>query len=249
LPSDRIPYSRQLEILRAFAVAAADNGGTASNNNVGEIVKMSHKTVALATPFFVDAGFLARADRGRFRPAEAVTEYSRAFAWTPDRAGHHLGPLVRRSWFGQVILPRVSVNPREEDEVLSALSGAAGATTEHRQQLSMVLDFAVLAGVVERDSSRIVASNGTVPAASAVTSADPAPPPASTGVGTTRSGVATGFAQDVTEGYVEFHVDVKVKTAEFATWRPERISAFFGGIAQVLAAKGRMEEDAGGSGT
>jgi hypothetical protein len=43
------------------------------------------------------------------------------------------------------------------------------------------------------------------------------------------------------EGYVDFHVAIRVGTAEFSTWRPERISAFFGGIAQVLAAKGRMD--------
>jgi hypothetical protein len=29
---------------------------------------------------------------------------------------------------------------------------------------------------------------------------------------------------------------------ELANWRPDRISAFFAGIAQVLAAKGEVEE-------
>ena len=33
--------------------------------------------------------------------------------------------------------------------------------------------------------------------------------------------------------------------AEFAGWQPERISAFFSGVAQVLAAKGNVEKEAG----
>jgi hypothetical protein len=247
LPSDRIAYQKQLEILRAFAVAAADNGGSASNENVGKLVKMSHTTVALATPFFVDSGFLTRADRGRFRPSEAVVEYSRAYQWTPDRAGHHLANVVSRSWFGQVILPRVSVSARDHDEIMAAVSAAADATTEHRQQLATVIEFAVLSGVVERQGSKFRAGRVEGATLPDQRGADAVAPSPQQEVGTTTPGMNTGFVKDPTEGYVEFHVNVKVRTAEFATWRPERISAFFGGIAQVLAAKGRMEEDAGSS--
>jgi hypothetical protein len=46
-----------------------------------------------------------------------------------------------------------------------------------------------------------------------------------------------------TNGVVQFHVSVRVDMAEFAGWEAERISAFFAGIAQVLAAKGSSKED------
>lgn len=248
LPTDRIAYAKQLEVLRAFAVAAADNGGTASNPNVAELTKMSHHTVGLATPFFVDAGLLTRADRGRFRPSEAVTEYSRAYQWSPDRAGANLAPIFRKSWFGQLILQRVAVTAREEDEILIALSSAAGATTEHRQQLAMVIEFAILSGIVARSGNQLVATTTAIPVPATESHETGATAPAISErpkAGTHKPGVSTDFIQDPTEGYVEFHVNVKVRTAEFATWRPERISAFFGGIAQVLAAKGRIEEDSG----
>jgi hypothetical protein len=42
---------------------------------------------------------------------------------------------------------------------------------------------------------------------------------------------------------VQFHVSVKVDMAEFAGWSADRITAFFGGIAQVLAAKGTLEKN------
>ena len=44
------------------------------------------------------------------------------------------------------------------------------------------------------------------------------------------------------EGKVQFHISVRVDMAEFATWKPARIAAFFNGIAQVLATKARADE-------
>ena len=55
--------------------------------------------------------------------------------------------------------------------------------------------------------------------------------------------VATAFAAP-TEGVVQFHVSVKVDMKEFAGWEPDRIASFFSGIAQVLAAKGNVEQNA-----
>lgn len=250
LPSDRIGYNKQQEILRAFAVAAAENNGTASNENVGKLVHMAHSSVGLVTPFFVGSGFLGRADRGRLRPTQEVIEYSRAYQWTPDRAGHHLAPIAARSWWGQIITPRVAITPRDMDDVLAALSSAAQATPEHRQQLVTLIEFAVLTGLVQRQGNMLAPGRlDTGPAQQPTPVAEqdgPGPSAATAEVGATRPGVNTGYVQDPTEGYFEFHVNVKVRTAEFATWRPERISAFWGGVAQVLAAKGRMEEDSSG---
>ena len=64
-------------------------------------------------------------------------------------------------------------------------------------------------------------------------------------INTRSSAVATMFTQP-TEGVVQFHISVKVDMAEFADWSPERITAFFAGIAQVLAAKGKLEKSAAG---
>jgi len=45
-------------------------------------------------------------------------------------------------------------------------------------------------------------------------------------------------------GVVQFVVNVRVEMSEMRNWRPERIAAFFAGIAQVLAAKGSVEQEA-----
>jgi hypothetical protein len=204
---------------------------------------MSHNTINIATPFFVDAGLLSRTDRGRLVPSEAVVEFSRATQWSPDTAAHRLGPVIQRSWFGQIITRMVSVQRRSVEDVLTDLGGAANAGPGERSQLELLITYAAAAGLVVRDGGMIgqAMPGGAIAPAEAV--AGPiAPEPETPSVG-----VTSNFRRDETENVVSFDISVRVRMSEFAGWRPERISAFFGGIASVLAAKGRMEEDAGGS--
>lgn len=244
LPSDRISFARQLDILRGFAVAAADNNGAASSAAVAPLIGMSHNTINIATPFFSHSGLLSRTDRGRFVPSEAVVEFSRATQWDRNTAAHRLAPVIRRSWFGQIITRMVSVQRRSIQDVLTDLSGAANAGPAERAQLELLIEYAVAAGLVARDGGFLMEAIPAAveqearPAAAPSEAASPQPP---------SPGVTTAFRRDETENVVSFDISVRVRMSEFAGWRPERISAFFGGIAQVLAAKGRMEEDAGGS--
>src|SRR5437879_2468995 len=52
LPTPRITFNKQLDILRAWAAASGPTGRVASNGAVAEIVKMQPSTVSLAKPFF-----------------------------------------------------------------------------------------------------------------------------------------------------------------------------------------------------
>jgi hypothetical protein len=48
----------------------------------------------------------------------------------------------------------------------------------------------------------------------------------------------------MTGGSVQFNISVKVDMTEFANWPPDLVTAFFGGIAQVLSAKAAVEKAA-----
>ena len=93
------------------------------------------------------------------------------------------------------------------------------------------------AGLVQRDGSLLRAIKG-----SAQLSAAERPSINSTEPQGSRTAVSTVFSKP-TDGVVQFTISVKVDMKEFAAWAPDRITAFFGGIAQVLAAKGKMEKD------
>src|SRR5438874_495489 len=64
LPSDRIAFPRQLEVLRAYGALSGSAGKPVTNRQVADMLKMSESTVALMNPFFHDNGLLRRSDRG-----------------------------------------------------------------------------------------------------------------------------------------------------------------------------------------
>jgi hypothetical protein len=132
-----------------------------------------------------------------------------------------------------------------EDEAIGELAAEAAAGTDYRPQLRMLLEWMEVCGLVSREAGRVTKRNA--PSAES----DPSPAEKTTNIESdptpsaspSKSALFTTFSQP-TEGVVRFNVSVKVDMAEFAGWKPDRIAAFFGGIAQVLAAKGMLEKDA-----
>lgn len=236
LPTDRITFSKQLEILRAFGILGGASGTptVVTNKEVAEVVKMQPSTVSLANPFFVSINFLQKAEDG-CSPAAAVMDMIRAKEWTPETAMHKLAPPLRESWFGAALLPKLSFAPMTEESALAKLAEACTATPEYKPQLRMLVDFLVVAGLVEREGDQLKASKpeGVSPIQK---SDSPSKVPERE-----RSQVTTGFAQ-TPEGAVNFHISIRVEMAEFAGWKSDRIAAFFNGIAAVLAAKANVEQ-------
>jgi hypothetical protein len=77
------------------------------------------------------------------------------------------------------------------------------------------------------------------PATEAPRQSEPAPdPPARQG-----ARVTTAFSQ-MAQGAMRFNVSFDVDMSEMASWRADRIAAFFNGLAQVLAAKAEVEKTA-----
>lgn len=237
LPTERIAFPKQLELLHAHAIQSHDGERPATNVAVADMVGMSHSTVSLANPFFTDVGLLVKSD-GRLRPSREVIEYSHARRWDDEHAAHKLAPLLAETWFGKAILRSLAFSGgMDDDAAIRQLAQEAGASTDYRAQLSMLLNYLQAAGLIERDGNRIRRDQpqASPPPESADSHAMPdtqAHPP------TTVSPLG-GMAQP--QGGVSFQVSVQVDMAEMASWDPQRITAFFAGLAQVLAAKGAIE--------
>ncbi|MGH9555713.1 MAG: hypothetical protein ACRD2Y_07810, partial [Terriglobales bacterium] len=58
LPTDRITFTRQLDILRAWAAISGPMGKIATNNAVADVVKMQASTVSMANAFLNSVGLL-----------------------------------------------------------------------------------------------------------------------------------------------------------------------------------------------
>lgn len=241
LPTDRIAFQKQLEMLRAYAAASGQSGKAVTNNDVAKITGMTAATVSLANTFFASVGFLKKQDPG-YVPSAEVVAFARAYEWDRETATHKLAPLIAASWFAEAILPVLSIRPMAEQDAIAAIADAAAAGTEHAARIRMLLDYLKVGGLIKQEGKQITAT----PAPSSVASSaraegggsGPIPTPSSA-----RPVVPTTVGQP-TEGAIQFDISVRVRMSEMAAWSPERISAFFSGVAQVLSARGSKEDSA-----
>jgi hypothetical protein len=159
LPTPRISFAKQLDLLRAYAAASGAAIKPVSLSDVAPIVGMASSTISLASPFFNSVGLVTRTDGG-FVPADAVLSFAQMHQWDPGKAGRELKALLRPSWFSEALMPRLSFDSLQEDEALAIVSGAAGATPKARPQLRMLLEYMDVAGLIERDGSLVRAAEG-----------------------------------------------------------------------------------------
>jgi hypothetical protein len=241
LPTDRITFPRQLDLLRGWAAASGPTAKVVSNNDVGPIVKMTGSTVSINNAFLGQNGFLAKADGG-YIPTPDVFSFLRAYEWSPDTAATKLAPIVSRTWFAEELLPKLTFGPLTTAEAIQHLADVCNAGPDYRGQLRFLLEYMNASGLIEWDGNQVRKGSSTVTTSTAPNTdivQTPSNPPPLASEPSKRTG-PTFFG--TTEGAVNFNVSVRVDMGEFANWKPERIAAFFNGMAQVLAAKADVEK-------
>jgi hypothetical protein len=212
---------------------------------VSEIVGLTASTISMANAFFADSGLMSRADGG-YIPSADVVNYQRAYEWNKETASHKLAGVIGETWFAKALTPKLTfANQMEEADAIATLAEAAAAGPDYRLQLKVCLDYMVAAGLVQRDGTmlKIARPVSPAPAHAAGTNGGPMPQAELREPLSNKAAIATTFSTPA-EGIVQFNISVKVNAQDFAGWSPDRITAFFGGIAQVLAAKGALEREA-----
>jgi hypothetical protein len=240
LPFDRVTFSKQLELLRAYAAASSQGTKSVTNIEVSGIVGLAPETVSMCNSFLSSVGFIQKGEGGWLVSAE-VQSFFRAFDWNKETASHKLAPLVRNSWFAQAIIPKMSFKSLEEEEVIGLLADASAAGPDYKKNLKMLIECTEASGLIERDGNLLRARSVSSTPDSANTPKEPVTENNTQARPVPK--VATAFTQ-MAQGAMRFNVSFDMDLAEMADWRPDRIAAFFSGIAQVLAAKAEVEKAA-----
>lgn len=247
LPSDRITIAKQLDILRAYAAASANGTKPATVGEAAEIVKGAATTIALVHPFLSALGFIQRTGTGAYSVSTEALNFLKAYEWDKDTASHKLAPTLRNAWFGQALLPRLTFGRIDERTAIQVLADAANAVPEYEKELRMVLELMVAGGLIIREGGQVgvrpVTQAEEHHQANAAPSVKTEERPKEPSVNATRLNTSV----QSTPGKFNLNIAVEVDMAEFATWRPERIQAFFRGVAEVLAAKADVEKGGAGS--
>ncbi len=235
LPSDRITFKKQLDLLCSYGVAYASSNSPVATKDVAGMVDLSEGTAALMNAFFVENEFLQRTE-GRFTPAPGVIAFANAFQWEPETASNKLSPIVEVAWFAKAILPLLTMRPIEETSVIAKLAEVASADPQYKNQLRMTVDYLEASGLIQRDGTLIRLNKPS-------SLGEGKPKDLAGGAGAAVNKKDNPLLGDQPAGGVQFGVNIKIDMAELSGWAPERIAALFAGIAKVLSAKAGVDKE------
>lgn len=251
-PTTRIALAKQLDLLRAFDAASGPSLTPTTLAKVSQLIGMTVSTISLANPFFVNIGLLRKIDSTKFASTPEVHEYTIAYEWNRETAAHKLAPTFRNSWFWHALETQIKFKgAMQEHEASAMLAQASDASQDYKPQIMWCIQYLEAVGLIAREGGVIrfgAAYNETNTATTTEVvqveqeEAGKDTPPAPSTKKVQPSGIATSFTQQP-EGMLRFHVSVNVEMTEMRDWRPDRITALFAGIAQVLSAKADVERE------
>ena len=241
LATTRIAYSRQFDTARAFVIASPE-GNAVTLGEVSPHADLSVNTLSMITSFLVAANLLTRSEGSKFKPTAATIEFERQYHWNQDTAKHALAPALQNSWFGQAIINRLKMRgSMPTKEAIELLASESVATPEYEPQIKTTLDWLIDTGVVDEEGGVIKISRKQI------RSITPTPPAEATNGG---GGGTTEIKQHVEHvvqssddqaGTIKLNVAIQISVKELEAMTPDRIAAFFQGLAAVVAAKGGRE--------
>lgn len=154
LPTDRVTFAKQLDILRAAVVASGAERKAISNDDVAKIANIHFSSISNCNPFFQDAGLFTRHKLLNI-PCDEAFAYAERYEWDADKAAQKLAPALRKSWFCSTLIPKLTFRPLPIEEAISFLAEESGATKGHKDQLNIIIDYMKAAGIVTVDGGKI----------------------------------------------------------------------------------------------
>jgi hypothetical protein len=245
LPTFRAGFTKQLEALRAYALLSEGGKKPVGYKAIADVIKIHEANVSSMNPFFLENSFIEKSGTA-YVPTAPVIEYFRRHGWDPNTAAHALAPLIVNSWFGLALSQRLHFHSLAEEDALALLAARCQANPEAKPQLRVLIDFCEAANVVARADGKLrnvpqpAAQDDTPPNPAAPT--QPGPEPELVEVAPAPSPSRPQVRQtgaDSRQGAISLQIAFDVDLAEMRDWTPDRITAFFSGIAQVLAAKNK----------
>ncbi|MDO8270460.1 MAG: hypothetical protein Q7U82_00875 [Gammaproteobacteria bacterium] len=154
LPAAKLTTSKQFNLLKAFAIASGTERKAVTIQEVGTLQNISPGTVSICNPFFQQTGLVEKIGH-KFKASLEVLAYYQRLEWNDTEAGKKLAPILRKTWFAEVLIPRLQMNAMTEDSAIQALSDTSNASPSEKRQLLMTLDYLELAGIIVRDGNMV----------------------------------------------------------------------------------------------
>lgn len=246
LPTDRAKFDTQAAALRAFVTASNRGEQAVGAADVAARISITEATAALVNNFFVEAGFLEKAGKGRYKPVRAVNEYQRLHGFDADEAAAKLAEPLRKSWYFTEVARELETGGTSETVLINVLARAAEAGDDRKAQLALILDWLEYSKLIVRedngtvklatDAEQPAGGDGGDPPDSDEPPAKPNPGPDGKGATVDRGKVPPTAPQ-----VVGFSFDFSLTADDLRKLTPEQITATFEAVGKVIAIKAAMD--------
>lgn len=151
LPTDRIRFDGQLNLLRAYATIGQKSTQAITNEQIAEFAHLKPETASLANPFFANLKLISWIGGG-YLPSDALRRYFRDVdeQRRPDPE-QNLKPLFMETWFWRELaaaLDNAHPQPIPIDEAMYILRTAADVGKNADSKLQILLEYLVFVGLI-----------------------------------------------------------------------------------------------------
>jgi hypothetical protein len=251
LPTDRLRFETQIEVLKALAITSDFGKRSVSGEELAAPLSLAPTTAGLNNAFFVDAALATKEGRGQYKPTAITNEFARKHSFDPRAAGIVLAQVLRETWFYTAVGQRLALRPATKAQVIEALAHAVGATKDRQVQLVNLLDWLGYAGLIDARGEQIVlttANDEQVETPSSTPDLDPPREPASGPGDTAAAGTTTdarraarhATGEPPPNAVLSMSVDFALTADDLARLDADQIRALFQSVGEIMAIKATM---------
>jgi len=154
LPTDRVTFAKQLDILRAAAAASGPDRKPVSNDDIAKVVNIHFNSISNCNPFFLEAGLFTR-HKHQNMPCDEVFAYAERYEWEQEKAAYKLAPIIRKTWFCLTLVPKLTFRSLSVEEAIGFLAEEAGASRDYKDQLFMLVEYMRVSGIVAVEGNMV----------------------------------------------------------------------------------------------
>jgi hypothetical protein len=239
-PTDRMKMDRQIAVLRTLGRLSGPRKDTVDGNALSKAVGgVAATTVILSNRFFADAGWIVNSGKGLYAATDALVEYTRRLATGAADPAEVLRETARRSWFWELLEPRLANGRLAVNEAAILLMREADATDSHMPMILSLIAWMEHVGLISVRDNFITAEDDGHSAdgeASAGPAAEPQLPADLQSPAGSESEKPIVAAEELfPAAVVAFSLDVQLTVADLALLTPEQIKAFFESVGALAA--------------
>ena len=245
LPTERMTLDKQIAALQAFVRASERGAYGVGAAQIAPRIGVTEVTAGLVNNFFVEAGFITKAGKGRYKPVPETVRYEREASFGKLDAPRILAVLLRDKWYFTAIQPELAGGRSVPSDVLiNILAATAEVANERRPQLEMILEWLEYVDLIELSEDgkiRLGRSGGSgVPEQTQIADETPVvaqTPPADSGAKSQESTTARGDAPEVGQTVLGFTFEFSLTADDLKKLSPAQIAAAFEAVGKVIAIK------------